>query len=478
MDTPRPSVNLEEDQTSISTTDETLISRTKNIPHFTPEPFILSSKKYRSNDGLTLDEYFLGPRELDRHSKWPMFLRIHGSLLPGLILPLFFVGLWTTTVCLFSRHVHDLGISSTLLTVLGFVVALSLSFRSSTAYERYMEGRKSWTTLLLASQNLARNIWINAEEREDHAKDDLLAKVTALNLIVAFAQSLKHRLRFEPYTHYSDLRDLVQHLDTFAKEATELEPERDDLGPTSLWKSWGEYLGISFTISNPRKLIKRAKYPLGNQPLEILNHLTAYIRDIIDAGCFKANPYQTQALNAVLTINDVHATTDRILNTPLPLAYAIAISQITWVYILLLPFQLYDTLGLIAIPGTLFAAYIILGFAFIGQEIENPFGHDVNDLPLDNFCNQLAADIDIIASSAPQKADTFVKSKQNRIMYPLSHDSYEVWKDRSLEEIREALRRKTLVSMKNAKPRPRSHYNTDKDGGQYERVRASGIEVV
>ena len=126
----------------------------------------------------------------------------------------------------------------------------------------------------------------------------------------------------------------------------------------------------------------------------------------------------------------------------------------------------------------LVAAYIILGFAFIGQEIENPFGHDVNDLPLDSFCNQLVADIDIIASSAPQKADTFVKSRQNRIMYPLSHDSYEVWKDRSLEEIREALRRKTLVSMKNAKPRRRSRYNTDKDDGQYERVRASGIEVV
>ncbi|KAF2692114.1 UPF0187 domain membrane protein, partial [Lentithecium fluviatile CBS 122367] len=419
-----------------------------------------------------------GPRELDRHSKWPMVLRIHGSCLPELVLPLLFIGVWTTAVCLFSRHVRDLGISSTLLTVLGFVVALSLSFRSSTAYERYMEGRKSWTTLMTASQNLARNIWINAEEREDHAKDDLIAKVTALNLIVAFARSLKHRLRFEPYTHYDDLRDLVQHLDTFAKEATELEPERDDPGPVSHWESWGGYLGVSFTISNPRKIIKRAKYPLGNLPLEILNHLTVYIHGIIDAGCLKANPYQTQALNSVLIMNDVQTTTDRILNTPLPLAYAIAISQLTWVYILILPFQLYSTLGLIAIPGTLFAAYIILGFAFIGQEIENPFGHDVNDLPLDNFCNQLAADIDIIATSAPQDTDTFVKSKQNQIMHPLSHEGSEVWKERSLEEIRGALKQKALASMKNVKPRVRSRHNTDKDDGRYERVRASGREVV
>jgi ion channel-forming bestrophin family protein len=52
-------------------------------------------------------------------------------------------------------------------------------------------------------------------------------------------------------------------------------------------------------------------------------------------------------------MNDVQANTDRILNTPLPLAYTIAISQLTWVYILILPFQLYSTLGLVAIPGTL-----------------------------------------------------------------------------------------------------------------------------
>lgn len=54
-----------------------------------------------------------------------------------------------------------------------------------------------------------------------------------------------------------------------------------------------------------------------------------------------------------MTLNDIQANTDRILNTPLPLAYAIAISQLTWVYILILPFQLYTTLGMLAIPGTL-----------------------------------------------------------------------------------------------------------------------------
>lgn len=117
---------------------------------------------------------------------------------------------------------------------------------------------------------------------------------TALNLIVAYAQALKHRLRFEPYTHYRDLKDLVEHLDTFAKEATKFEPNRDDDPPT-FWKSWGDYLAIPMLMSNPRKTIKRAQYPLGNLPLEILNHLTVYIHSIVAGGCFKADIYQTQA---------------------------------------------------------------------------------------------------------------------------------------------------------------------------------------
>lgn len=56
------------------------------------------------------------------------------------------------------------------------------------------------------------------------------------------------------------------------------------------------------------------------------------------------------ALNAM---NDALSGTERVLNTPLPLAYRIAISQITWVYVLVLPFQLFGELRWITIPGTI-----------------------------------------------------------------------------------------------------------------------------
>ncbi len=61
---------------------------------------------------------------------------------------------------------------------------------------------------------------------------------------------------------------------------------------------------------------------------------------------------------------------------------------------MMLPFQLWASLRWITIPGCIFAAYIILGMSEIGSEIENPFGHDVNDLPLEAFCEELEMDID------------------------------------------------------------------------------------
>jgi ion channel-forming bestrophin family protein len=191
--------------------------------------------------------------------------------------------------------------------------------------------------------------------------------------------------------------------------------------------------------SNPRKLLKRSRVPLGNLPLEILNHLSVYMKSIYDNGTFKVSIYQTHSLNAITTFNDVLTGTDRILNTPLPIAYSIAISQITWVYILLLPFQLYKALGWVTIPASIFAAYIILGIALIGREIENPFGDDVNDLPLDAFCQQIRKDIDIIMSKSAPSIEEVVMHPENQLLYPLSSLGSAAWAAKSVDEIKDAL---------------------------------------
>ncbi|KAL6711002.1 hypothetical protein ACN47E_006877 [Coniothyrium glycines] len=399
----------------------------------------------QTNGSWDAEDYFVGPRDMSKHSKWPYFMRMHGSVLPKMILPITVVTIWATAITVISEFVYELKVDTLLLTVLGFVVGLAISFRTSTAYERYTEGRKYWSQLIFVSQNLARTIWIHSAEREgDLGKEDLLNKLTALNLLNAFACSVKHRLRFEPGIDYPDLRDRVDFLDTFAKAA------EVDIPPPSEQKkikAVGEYLGVTFAESNPRKRIKRSKKPLGNLSLEILNHISCYVHSIIDNDTLKIGLYQNQAITGIVQLNEALTGMDRVLQTPLPIAYSIAISQITWVYVMMLPFQLWDSLRWITIPGCIFAAYIIIGLAAIGREIENPFGHDVNDLPLEAYCEELEMDIDTITSQPAPTTREFMKRDGNMPIWPLSQKTYEDWANRSKQDIRDALMTKTKADM-------------------------------
>ncbi|KAL8659601.1 MAG: hypothetical protein Q9202_007040 [Teloschistes flavicans] len=400
----------------------------------------------RHKSSIRTQDSFTQPRDIEKHSKLPYFLRMHGSITPRMIIPLVFVGAWATLITCISKFVHPLVVSDLLLTVLGFVVGLGISFRTSSAYERYVDGRKYWAELSQTSRDLARHIWIHVDERHEKdaqlGKADLLGKVTALNLIVAFAVALKHRLRFEPYVS-EDMEHLVSHLQTFAGDASDpSDPDTAALKPKTSWKRGGEYLGMTFAESNPRKAIKRSKKNLGNLPLEILTYMSAYIDSMIKTKQLPDGVPQAMVLGNLASLNEVLAGTERVLNTPLPIAYSIAISQITWVYVLMLPFQLWDALQWITIPGTIVGAYIILGIAAIGREIENPFGYDENDLPLDRFCQTLEDEINIIAARRPPRLDDFVASQDNCVMF---QSTYTDLVSRSTDDIRAGLRARTNV---------------------------------
>jgi hypothetical protein len=49
----------------------------------------------------------IGPRDLEQHSRWPVFLRLHGSVTPEMVMPLFFIGGWSTMITLISKFVFD-----------------------------------------------------------------------------------------------------------------------------------------------------------------------------------------------------------------------------------------------------------------------------------------------------------------------------------------------------------------------------------
>ncbi|KAL8786023.1 MAG: hypothetical protein Q9213_003004 [Squamulea squamosa] len=419
-------------------------SQTTSLRQPSPMPGPKRPGHPRHKSSIRTEDSFTKPRDIEKHSKLPYFLRMHGSITPRMLVPLGFIGLWATLITCISEFVYELVVSEILLTVLGFVVGLGISFRTSSAYERYVDGRKFWAQLSQTSRDLARHIWIHVDERHETdaqlGKADLLGKVTALNLILAFSVSLKHRLRFEPYAQYEDLEQLVAHLSTFAGDA--FDPKTSEMKPKTSWKRGGEYLGLTFAESNPRKAIKRSKKNLGHLPLEILTYLSAYVNATVKGGILPSGVQEAMIMANLASLNEVLAGTERVLNTPLPIAYSIAISQITWVYVIMLPFQLWHALKWITIPGTIVGAYIILGIAAIGREIENPFGRDENDLPLDKFCEGLEDELNVIASKKPPRMEDFVATEDNTIMFDSSYPSLAT---KSTEDIRAGLKARTNV---------------------------------
>lgn len=139
---------------------------------------------------------------------------------------LFFTLVATMVALVSSMTSHDLGISNQLLTVLGTVLGLVISFRTSSAYERYQDGRKMWTNITVASRNLAQQIWIHipvdrtgkGEAAESTALQNIIEKKTMINLILAFAVSVKHFLRDERGVYYTDLYPLISFLPKYAND--------------------------------------------------------------------------------------------------------------------------------------------------------------------------------------------------------------------------------------------------------------------
>jgi putative membrane protein len=72
----------------------------------------------------------------------------------------------------------------------------------------------------------------------------------------------------------------------------------------------------------------------------------------------------------------VQAGCERIANTPLPFAYTL----------LLLPFGMAATLCWLTPLLTAVIAYSFFGLDALSAELEDPFGMEANDLPLDRMC--------------------------------------------------------------------------------------------
>jgi len=94
-------------------------------------------------------------------------------------------------------------------------------------------------------------------------------------------------------------------------------------------------------------------------------------------------------LNSLGQLADALTGLERILTTPIPFSYRVHLWTVTLLYNLFLPFQIWNSLGWLTIPATLLLSFIFFGFLVAGEEIENPFGYDKNDLNMDHFTHNI-----------------------------------------------------------------------------------------
>jgi ion channel-forming bestrophin family protein len=280
-------------------------------------------------------------------------LRYRGSVIPAVLNRTLFCGGFAALISIL--HYYKLPIAMPVLASLipNIVLGLMLVFRTNTAYERFWEGRKLWGGLVNTTRNLARHIWVVVLEKDQPQR---ASKVSALYLLVAFSVATKLQLRQEPVN--SELAALL---------------------------SEAQYNNLK-TMNHP--------------PLEI----AFWIQDYLQQCHYdqRLNSYQLATMQTLLNqMVDYLGGCERILKTPIPLAYAIHLKQLLLIYCLTLPLQFVNQLGWLTAPMVILISFMLFGIEAIGIEIENPFGHDSNDLPLDQICATMKRNVDDLMTLEP-----------------------------------------------------------------------------
>ncbi|KAJ3195729.1 hypothetical protein HK101_011241 [Irineochytrium annulatum] len=292
--------------------------------------------------------------------------------------------------------------------------------------------------------------------------------VGALRLLIGLAYAVKHELRGEHGFHYKDLQDLlpgveaacdfnqktklnrilatlvpmtptsvlrnrgawrdpsVDHPDTRAPPTTErtpLLPRRftsrmyHEPGNTST-DATGVVAGVNSSPTGARTPSgKRAEthqwkdpvcksdYSCGcfNLPLLIINHLSFFNVQALKEDTIPAAMYSSLHLQLNACVENITGM-DRILSTRIPHAYGLHLRQVLTLYCLVLPFQIMQGMGWHT-PGVMaLIAFILFGIESLGLEIENPFGYDPNDLPLDRYCDVIRSEIEEYIHLKPEYA--------------------------------------------------------------------------
>lgn len=294
-------------------------------------------------------------------------LQIKGSVIPSILNRVFWCGIFGVFISIL--YYLKIPVQQTALgsVVSGLVLGLLLVFRTNTAYERFWEGRKFWGQLINNTRSLTSQIWVAVAESE---AEDKAKKEAALYLVAAFPVALKLHLRSEPVN--SELEQLMP-------------PSR--------------YFRLK-TMDHP--------------PLAISFWIRDYLQEQHERNCL--NIYQLTSLQELVSsLVDILGGCERILRTPIPLAYSIHLKQLVLLYCLCLPFQLVKDLNWWTGPIVALISFTLFGIEEIGEEIENPFGYDPNDMPLDGFCATIRRNVEEIMTLTPSVNSYKEESKMTSV---------------------------------------------------------------
>ncbi|WP_210529294.1 bestrophin family protein [Rubellimicrobium arenae] len=270
------------------------------------------------------------PRMLD------IIFAMRGSVLPHIARPLIsLIVIAAALVWVEDAYGGLPQVDATPFTVFGIALSLFLGFRNNAAYDRWWEARRLWGGLLADMRAFAREVRI-------FVADDGL-RLRMLELALTFIHLHRASLRRRAGQLAAD-GDIALFLDA---------PHPPDAALDRLGELMAEALGRG-TIDGfgARTLSAR----LGSFALQ-------------QAGC------------------------ERIAGTPLPYVYSLLIYRTTYLYCVLLPLALIGPAGWLTPLFVGIAAYVFLGLAEVSEELSQPFGDNVNALPLDAICR--AAEISL-----------------------------------------------------------------------------------
>ncbi|WP_283148922.1 bestrophin family protein [Silvimonas soli] len=223
-------------------------------------------------------------------------------------------------------------------TLMGIALAIFLGFRNSVSYERYWEARKLWGGLLVTARSITRQVSSSAPHS---------ATGTALSKgMVACAYALQGQLRGN---------------DTWADVQRLLPPE-----------CWPALQQASFKSAF------------------ILQWLGEQAGQMRRAG--ELTDWQWQAVDHNFnTVSEIIGGCERIAGTPIPFSYRVLLNRTITLYCMLLPIGLATSIGWLTPLISTFVAYTYLALDVIGEELEEPFGTEPNDLPLAALCHTIEA---------------------------------------------------------------------------------------